>query len=64
MISWIIPSADNSCLLLLPLLLLSEHLFVFHLFGHLSFIIFISKLIDLTLKQGDFIAGDVVDGII
>ena len=26
--------------------------------------IFISKLIDLTLKQGDFIAGDVVDGII
>ena len=30
MISWIIPSADNSCLLLLPLLLLlSEHLFVF-----------------------------------
>ena len=69
MISWIIPSADNSCLLLLPLLLLlSEHLFVFLLFGHLSFIffpfIFISKLIDLTLKQGDFIAGDVVDGII
>ena len=26
--------------------------------------IFISKLIDLTLKQGDFIAGDVVDVII
>ena len=26
--------------------------------------IFISYLIDLTLKQGDFIAGDVVDGII
>ena len=35
MISWIIPSADNSCLLLL-----SEHLFVFLLFGHLSFIFF------------------------
>ena len=64
-----IPSAD-SCLLLLPLLLLlllSEHLFVFILFGHLNFIffpfIFISLLIDLTLKQGNFI-GDVVDGII
>ena len=26
--------------------------------------IFISLLIDLTLKQGDFIAGDVVDGMI
>ena len=24
---------------------------------------FISELIDVTLKQGDFIAGDVVDGI-
>ena len=29
----------------------------------LSFI-FLSQLIDLTLKQGNFIAGDVADGII